>query len=68
VETDLVTFEQVPASFPQQLLRFFDLVRPGTVRATTFNVMSSYRLRGAIDVDCLPAAADDVDAASAGLA
>lgn len=60
VLSDGPAFEQVPVSFPQQLLRFLELLRPGTVESSTFNVASPNRIRGPLDMEALRAAADDL--------
>jgi len=44
---------ETPLSFAQQLLRFFDLFRPGSASGAAFNIVGRYRIRGPLDVTAL---------------
>lgn len=51
---------EIPLSFGQQLLRFFNLYRPGSTRRAAFNVVGRYRLRGPLDLAALDQAVREV--------
>jgi hypothetical protein len=58
--TGAAAFGETPLSYPQQLLRFFDVLRPGSATNAAFNVVAVYRLRGPLDLDALAWAAEAV--------
>lgn len=44
---------EIPLSFPQQLLRFFEMLRPGSFHDGGFNVVGRYRVHGPVDEELL---------------
>jgi Condensation domain len=51
---------EIPLSYPQQLLRFVEMLRPGSATGAAFNVVALYRLSGPLELEALGWAAEAV--------